>query len=151
KTLIATGLLQLVTAGQVDLDAPVVRYLPALHMPNRWQATDPVRVRQLLDHTAGLDDIRLWQMFSTRATPDTPLLDAFSRDPSLLVIRTPPGTRFSYSNMGYTVAGMVIEAVTGERYETWLDRELLHPLGMHDSTFGFTTQVGPDADPRLAW
>lgn len=151
KTFIASGVLHLVSAGLVDLDAPLDRYLPAMRLPNRWQATHPVRVRHLLDHTAGLDDIRLWQLFSTRATPDTPLLDAFDRDPALLEIRSRPGSRFSYSNMGYTLAAMVIEAVTHERYETWLGRELLQPLGMRDSTLGFTTQIGPDADPRLAW
>ena len=151
KSLIATGVLQLVSAGRVDLDAPLDRYLPALHLPNRWQATDPVRVRHLLDHTAGLDDMRLWQVFSSSATPDSALAEVFSRDPSVLAIRTRPGSRYSYSNMGYTVAAMVIEAVTRVRYEAWLDRELLRPLGMADSTFGFTTQVGPDADPRLAW
>lgn len=151
KSLIATGVLQLVSAGRVDLDAPLDRYLPALRLRNRWQATHPVSVRHLLDHTAGLDDVRLWQLFSTRATPDTPLLEAFSRNPSVLAIRSQPGSRYSYSNMGYTLAAMVIEAVTHERYEAWLDRELLHPLGMRDSTFGFTTQVGTGADPRLAW
>lgn len=151
KTLIATGMLQLISAGRVDLDAPLERYLPALRLPNRWQATHPVRVRHLLDHTAGLEDLRLWQMFSAEATPDTPLIDVFRRDPSILVIRTAPGSRLSYSNIGYTLAAMVIEVVTRERYESWLDRELLRPLGMHDSTFGFTTQLGPHADPRLAW
>ena len=151
KSLLATGMLQLVSAGRVDLDAPLDRYLPALHLPNRWQATDPVRVRHLLDHSAGLDDVRLWQVLSTSATPDSALLEVFSRDPSVLAIRTRPGSRYSYSNMGYTLAAMVIEAVTRERYESWLDRELLRPLGMADSTFRFTTQVGPDADPRLAW
>ncbi|MHB8911783.1 MAG: serine hydrolase domain-containing protein [Lysobacter sp.] len=151
KSLVATGVLQLVSAGRVDLDAPLSRYLPALHLPNRWQATHPVRVRHLLDHSAGLDDMRLWQMFSTRPTPDTPLLEAFNRDPSVLAIRSRPGSRFSYSNMSYTLAAMVIEAVTRERYEAWLDHELLRPLGMRDSTFRFTTQLGPASDPRLAW
>lgn len=92
KSLVATGVLQLVSAGRVDLDAPLSRYLPALHLPNRWQATHPVRVRHLLDHSAGLDDMRLWQMFSTRATPDTPLLEAFNRDPSVLAIRSRRGS-----------------------------------------------------------
>ena len=151
KLMISTGVLQLASAGRVDLDAPLDRYLPSLHLPNRWQATHPVRVRHLLDHSAGLDDMRLWQLFSTQATPDTPLLEAFTRDPAVLAIRSQPGSRFSYSNMGYTLAAMVIEAVTRERYETWLDRELLRPLGMADSTFAFTTQAGPGADPRLAW
>jgi CubicO group peptidase (beta-lactamase class C family) len=150
KTLLATGMLQLASAGRVDLDAPLSRYLPSLQLANPWPA-HPVRVRHLLDHTAGLDDMRLWQLFSTQATPDTPLLEAFRRDPSVLAIRSRPGSRFSYSNMGYTLAAMVIEAVTHERYESWLDRELLRPLGMVDSTFHFTTQVGPDATDRLAW
>jgi CubicO group peptidase (beta-lactamase class C family) len=150
KTLLATGVLQLASAGRLDLDAPVDRYLPHLRFANPWPG-HPVRVRHLLDHTAGLDDMRLWQMFTTQATPDTPLRAAFTRDPSVLAIRSRPGGRFSYSNMGYTLAGMVVEAVAGERYETWLDRELLRPLGMRDSTFGFTTQAGADADPRLAW
>lgn len=150
KSLIATGVLQLASIGRVDLDAPLNRYLPALKFANRWP-DHPVRVRHLLDHTAGLDDMRLWQLFSTQPTPDTPLLDAFTRDPSVLAIRSQPGSRFSYSNMGYTLAAMVIEAVTRERYEAWLDRELLRPLGMRDSTFQFTTQIGPGADPRLAW
>lgn len=150
KSLVATGVLQLVSAGRIELDAPVSRYLPALPFDNPWP-DHPVRVRHLLDHTAGLDDMRLWQLFSTQPTPDTPLLEAFTRDPSVLALRSRPGSRFSYSNMSYALAAVVIEAVTRERYETWLDRELLRPLGMRDSTFRFTTQIGPDADPRLAW
>lgn len=150
KTVLATGLLHLASTGRLDLDAPVNRYLPALRFDNPWP-DQPVRVRHLLDHTAGLDDIRLWQLFSTQPTPDTPLREAFDRDPTVLAIRSRPGSQFSYSNMGFALAGMVIEAVTRERYETWLDRELLRPLGMRDSTFRFTTQDGPGADPRLAW
>ena len=150
KTVLATGLLHLASTGRLDLDAPVNRYLPALRFDNPWP-DHPVRVRHLLDHTAGLDDIRLWQLFSTQPTPDTPLREAFDRDPTVLAIRSRPGSQFSYSNMGFALAGMVIEAVTRERYETWLDRELLRPLGMRDSTFRFTTQDGPSADPRLAW
>jgi len=55
-----------------------------------------------------------------------------------------------YSSTGYHLLGMVIEAVTGSRYEPYLDTALLQPLRMHDSTFAFTTQTGAMADPRLA-
>jgi len=65
-------------------------------------------------------------------------------------VRSRPGSRFSYSNMGYGLLGMVIEAVTGERYERYLDLNLLRPLAMHDSTFSFVSQAGPKADRRLA-
>lgn len=150
KTFIATGALMLASDGRVDLDAPVSRYLPELAFDNPWPG-EPVLVRHLLDHTAGLDDMRLWQAFSTQSTADTPLSAVFDRDASVLAIRSRPGRQFSYSNIGYTVAAMVIESVTGERYEDWLGRELLAPLQMRDSTFAFTTQQGPDRDPRLAW
>ncbi|KIQ95994.1 serine hydrolase domain-containing protein [Lysobacter sp. A03] len=150
KTLLATGLLHLATEGRIELDAPVSSVLPAVEFDNPWEATDPVLIRHLLDHTAGLDDMRLWQIFSLRATPDTPLATAFEDDKRPLRVRSKPGSRFSYSNTGYTLLGRVIEAVTDQPYERWLDDQLLRPLGMHDSTFGFVSQTGPNADARLA-
>ncbi|WP_222564230.1 serine hydrolase domain-containing protein [Novilysobacter antarcticus] len=150
KTVLATGLMHLATEGRIDLDAPVSSVLPAVAFNNPWEATDPVLVRHLLDHTAGLDDLRLWQMFSRRATPDTPLSTAFEDDKRPLRVRSKPGSRFSYSNAGYALLGRVIEAVTDQPYERWLDDQLLRPLGMHDSTFGFVSQTGPNADARLA-
>jgi CubicO group peptidase (beta-lactamase class C family) len=151
KTLVALGVLRLVSQRRVDLDAPVSTLLPAIALENPWDARRPDTLRHLLDHTAGLDDLRLWHVFTRRATPDSPLADAFRGDADLLRVRVEPGRRFSYSNTSYTLAGSVIEAVTGERYEQWLDRELLGPLGMRDSTFAFTTQTGAGADSRLAW
>lgn len=149
KTLLAAGILRLVSEGRLSLETPVSKVLPDVVFDTPWAASDPVRIRHLLDHTSGLDDLRLWQFFSTRADPDTPLARAFVGD-DLLRVRSRPGSRFSYSNMGYTLLGRVIEAITGQRYEPYLDAHLLRPLGMHDSTFGFVSQEGPHADPRLA-
>lgn len=150
KTVLATGVLRLITTGQLSLDAPISALLPGLSFENPWEASDPVRVRHLLAHTAGLDNLRFWQAFSLQPTPDTPLNEAFSRDPSLLRLRTRPGSTYSYSNMGYGLLGMVIESVTGERYEHYLDTQLLKPLSMHDSSFEFVSQAGPNADDGLA-
>jgi CubicO group peptidase (beta-lactamase class C family) len=149
KTVLATGVLHLASEGRLALDAPLADVLPDIEFDNRWQTTDPVRIRHLLDHTAGLDDMRLWQFFSTGATPDTPLAQAF--EPGVrLQVRSRPGSRFAYSNTGYTLLGRVIERVTGQRYERWLDAHVLGPLRMHDSTFAFASQTGPRADARLA-
>ena len=151
KSLLATGVLVLATEGRIDLDAPVLRYLPRLSVDNPWAGSSDVTVRHLLDHTSGLNDAHLWQLFSERADPDAPLIAAFP-DPTLqLRVRSEPGTRFSYSNMGYTLLGMIIESVVGDRYESYLDDLVLAPLGMHESTFAFTTQEGDNADPMLAW
>lgn len=148
KTLTAMGLLRLASEGRVDLDAPVSTLLPELSFDNPWERTDPVRLRHLLDHSAGLEDLRVWQMFSGRVSPDDPLAEAFRRSPAVLRVRTRPGEYFSYSNVGYTLAGMIVERVTGQRYERWLDANLLAPLGMADSTFVFVRQ---DRDRSLAW
>jgi CubicO group peptidase (beta-lactamase class C family) len=148
KTLTALGVLRLATAGLLDLDAPVSALLPRVRFQNPWESTHPVRVRHLLDHTAGLEDLRVWQMFSGRVRPDDPLGEVFRRSPSVLRVRTPPGEIFSYSNVGFTLVGMIIERVTAQRYEYWLDANLLAPLGMTDSTFSFITQ---ERDTRLAW
>jgi CubicO group peptidase (beta-lactamase class C family) len=150
KTLLATGVLQLVTQGRIDLDAPVARYLPDVPIENRWDPESPLRVRHLLDHTGGLDDARMWQVFSLRAEPDAPLRNGLTHPGGTVLVRHRPGERFSYSNTGYLLLGMLIEAVTGTRYERWLDAELMAPLGMTRSTFAFVTQTGPDADPTLA-
>jgi CubicO group peptidase (beta-lactamase class C family) len=150
KTLIAVGVLRLATEGRVALDTPVGRYLPDVPFENPWESEAPLLVRHLLDHTGGLDDARMWQVFSLRAKPDAPLREGVAHAGDTVRVRHRPGDRFSYSNSGYLLLGMVIEAVTGLRYEAWLDDALLAPLGMNRSTFEFVTQAGPDADPTLA-
>jgi CubicO group peptidase (beta-lactamase class C family) len=151
KSLLATGVLRLVTEGVIELDAPASRYLPYLSFDNPWKGLADVTVRHLLDHTSGLNDAHMWQMFSERSKPDTPLIAAFPEPETQLRIRSRPGSRFSYSNMGYTLLGMIIESVVGGRYEEYLDERILAPLAMQDSTFAFTAQEGEHADPTLAW
>lgn len=151
KTLLATGVLRMATQGLLELDAPASRYLRDLRFDNPWVDTSEVTVRHLLDHTSGLNDAQMWQMFSERVKPDTPLADAFPKPETQLRIRAQPGSRFSYSNMGYTLLGMIIESVVNDRYETYLDKHILAPIKMHNSTFIFTTQDGENTDPMLAW
>lgn len=149
KTLVATGVLALVTEGRIALDAPVGALLPTLQIENRWNADAPLLVRHLLDHTGGLDDVRLRHVFTLRGDPDSPLESAFGARKAITA-RARPGARVSYSNTGYLLLAMLIERVTGTRYETWMDDSLLAPLGMRHSTFAFTSQRGAHADSTLA-
>jgi CubicO group peptidase (beta-lactamase class C family) len=148
KTVLSTGILLLVTQNKLSLETPVEEILPEIRFDNKWD--QPVTVKHLMDHTSGLENMRLWQMFSQNASPAAPLLYSFSKDPDVLNINTKPGTEFSYSNMGYTLLGLVIEKISGERYEDFLDKNLLVPLGMVNSTFHFVNQVGPEANTKLA-
>jgi len=151
KTLIATGILRLATQKKLDINDPVKKYLPELGFENPWDKTKPITVRHLMDHTSGLTDIRLWQVFSKKAGPDIPLRYAFIKDTQVLKVYARPGSLFAYSNMGYTLLAMIIESVTKERYEDYLDKNLLQPLGMINSTFRFVAQTGDQADPGLAY
>ncbi|OEZ68220.1 esterase EstB [Janthinobacterium sp. HH103] len=150
KVALALGVLRLISEDKLTLDTPLQQVLPELALRNPWLASDPVRIRHLLAHTSGLDNVRFWQAFSLQPAPDTPLAAAFDCGGNLLRVRTRPGSRYAYSNMGYGLLGMVIERVTGQPYERYLDAQLLQPLGMGDSTFGFVSQAGAQADPRLA-
>lgn len=150
KTLIATGVLRLITQKKLELNTPIHRYLPNINFDNPWKDSSPITILHLLNHTSGIEDSRFWQVFSTKAKPDTPLEHLFTRNPTVLKARTKPGTRFSYSNMGYSLLGFVIEKVTGQPYESYLDNHLLKPLGMAHSTFQFVSQEGKYSDESLA-
>ncbi|MBT8181831.1 MAG: beta-lactamase family protein [Eudoraea sp.] len=150
KTLIAAGILRLSSLGKLDIDAPVYKILPNITFDNPWREINPVTIRDLLNHTSGIEDSRFWQVFSTKPTSTTPLEYIFSKNPSVLKVRTVPGSRFSYSNMGYSYLGLIIEKVTRESYEKYLDNNLLIPLGMNNSTFDFVTQGQENNDQTLA-
>jgi len=150
KTLIAAGILRLSSQGKLNLDSPVYKILPNITFDNPWRENNPVTIRDLLNHTSGIEDARFWQVFSTKPTSTTPLEYIFSKNPSVLKVRTIPGTRFSYSNMGYSFLGLIIEKITQESYENHLDKNLLIPLGMNNSTFAFVTQSQENTVQTLA-
>ena len=151
KSVLALGILRLITENKINLDSNVERLLPEIAFKNPWSTSSPITVRHLLEHSAGIDNIRMWQLLNTSATPTTPLKEAFiSSNRELLNVRTKPGTQYSYSNMGYALLGMVIEKVTNQAYEQYLDEHLLKPLAMTNSSFTFVSQEGKNADELLA-
>ncbi len=147
KIYLAMGILRLATLKMLNLDDPIKKYLKDLPMDNPWESSNPVTIRHLLNHTSGMSDIRLWHFFSTSATPQIPLTEFYRRNPKVLDIHAMPGELFSYSNMGYTLLGMLIEAIVKEPYESYLDRNLLQPIGLKNSTFHFKSQ---SEDRKLA-
>ncbi len=134
KTFVATVVLQLVDEGRLGLDDPIAEHLPGL-LPY----VEPITVRQLLGHTSGVPrDIPHWQ---TLEEIDTKRWVAFT--PTQLVriatdgvpLLFPPGTGFSYSNVGYTVLGLLVEHVTGHSLGGELERRVIRPLHLRDTAF----------------
>ena len=129
KTVTATTLMHLVAGHRVDLEAPVRRYVPELVLSHE-DAAAQITVLQLLNHTSGLD----WRVRAVTGEDD----DALASYVAALAgchLLAPPGTRASYSQAGYNLAGRVIEKVTGLAFEQAVDSLLLRPLGMTRSTY----------------
>ena len=134
KAIVAIGILKLAEQGRLKLEDPVSIHLPALEMPNEWNATDPVRIAHLLEHSAGLDDMHFNEYF-LYGDSKIPLGTALARNPASKRIRWRPGTRSAYSNLGYAIAGHVIEAIVKEEADVWLQKNVLQPMGMEHSFF----------------
>lgn len=137
KTFMATLALQLVDRGQLDLDAPVSKYLPGV-VPNGRNIT----VRMLLNHTSGLfnytsdpDFLPGLEKDPQHVVTERELLDvAFKHEPNFA-----PGQGWSYSNTNYTLIGMILRSRTGRSLPQLVRERIARPLGLTRTYF---------ADPR---
>jgi CubicO group peptidase (beta-lactamase class C family) len=133
KVFTAIAVLQLMEQGKLKLDDPVSLYLPNVHVDNPWAKTDPVRVKDLLSHTAGFRDADVTEIYVEKADASAPLSQVVAKYP--FQVRWRPGTRQAYSNFGYLIAGLLIEQLSGEPFESLLARTILQPLKMNSSNF----------------
>jgi CubicO group peptidase (beta-lactamase class C family) len=134
KSFLGLGFMRLAQQGLVDLNTPILDIVPELQFKNPWRATDPVRIVHLLEHTAGFDDLHMNEFINTTDDPELPLEQVVAISPETRTVRWKPGSGKSYSNHGYLIAGYIMEKITGERYEDYLKRELLLPMGMLHSS-----------------
>ncbi|MDX1571735.1 MAG: serine hydrolase domain-containing protein [Xanthomonadales bacterium] len=122
------AILQQVDAGRMSLDAPIAEYLPDLGLRSRFDAAPVPTLRQLLSHHGGLSN-NIFSGSYQREAPDGLVA------PGALYLAQPPGLIYAYSSLGFVLAGMALEAVTGERYAQYIESRILEPLGMSDAGF----------------
>jgi D-alanyl-D-alanine carboxypeptidase len=142
KTFVAATTLQLVEQGELSLDDTVEQWLPGvvtgpLHDGGR------ITLRQLLQHTSGLanhvdDQVALLEGATSAAEVRALLERAWSADELIaLALAHPPefapGEGWAYTDTGYVLIGQVLEAVTGETWQTRVERQLIAPLGLSDT------------------
>ncbi len=142
KPLTGTLLMMLIEEGKLHPDDPIEKYLPEFrgqmlvdeqtddHLLLRKPA-HPITLRDCLTHTSGLP---------FRSPVEQPSLDglplaAAVRSHAMMPLLFEPGTRYLYSNAGTNTAARLIEVVTGEPFADFLQKRLLDPLGMTDTTF----------------
>jgi CubicO group peptidase (beta-lactamase class C family) len=138
KSFIASAIVQMYLDDEIDLDTPVAELASEIRIDNAWEPEFPVRVIHLLQHTAGFDDMHFNEMYNVSDPPDLPLEDVLKINPGSRVVRWQPGTRMSYSNPGYAVAGYLIEKITGQQYEERIAEKIFTPAGMPTSSFTLT-------------
>ncbi|GGV09633.1 peptidase [Streptomyces litmocidini] len=144
KVFTAATVLQLAAEGRVDLDRTARSYLPDL-VPARYAT---VTVRQLLNHTHGIPaadmpggTVEEW--YANRFDVHTP--EELVRSATAQPREFEPGTGQHYLNIGYTIAGLIVERVTGDSYEHQVERRILRPLGLRNTYFprGAAEITGP--------
>lgn len=141
KAFTALMLLQLVENGTVRLSDPVAKYFPEIDaIPGRLAGAPPITLLQLATHTSGLaaepenpdafqqGAVRDWEATLTAALAQT----RFQYE---------PGTRFSYSNVGYAVLAVALSRAAKQPYVAYVEQHIFKPLGMTDTAF----------EPRASW
>ena len=140
KTLNAFGILALVNQGIVSLDVDVNQYLKNWKIKHNeyYKETDKITLRQILSHSAGFSVPGFPGYEINKKLPSTlevlnGIHDVVNTKPVEVIYK--PGEKFQYSGGGTTVSQLVLEDVTGEDYADWMQKNVLEPLGMRDSTF----------------
>ncbi|WP_240955810.1 beta-lactamase family protein [Micromonospora sp. HNM0581] len=143
KTFIATTVLQLVDEQRLGLDDPIGEWLPDT-VPG--ESGNRITVRMLLNHTSGIGNYTnaiidsyaaISRMQVTTYTPQDLVAIGLAMPPT-----NAPGARYSYSNTNYILAGMLIEAITGQDAATEVQRRILRPLKLTGTSF-------PGTDPKI--
>lgn len=137
--------LALVQHRRLALDDPLPRALPGLRLAGPWPVPAPT-IAQLMSHQAGLPRDRLGGMWIDAAAGTVPDFRQLPQHLSQELLALPPGTAWSYSNLGLTLLGLVVERAAVEPFEAHLQRTLLAPLGMADASFS----AAPSLHPRMA-
>ncbi len=148
KWITAWGVMALVQQGKLDLDAPVGTYLTRWALPESKFDNNTVTVRRLLSHTAGLSDGLGYAGFAPGAAVQsleeslTRPADASPGASGTVKVGYEPGSEWRYSGGGYAILQLLIEEVSGESFEGFMQRVIFRPLGMVRSSYGWTPAEG---------
>jgi len=131
KPFVATAMMQLVEQGRVQLDAPVVAYIPYFKVDDdRYR---DITVQQMLSHVSGMPDVTDYEWDTPQY--DEGALERYVRSLSSEKLISEPGEKFAYSNMAFECLGDVIAKVSGLSFDDYVKRCILDPAGMTESSF----------------
>src|SRR6266699_3658194 len=127
KSFTALAVMQLVEAGKVALDTPVQRYLPWFRVADPT-ASARITVRQLLHQTSGIPANSEHELKEEFLSTGNETLEQYVRGLKTLVLDRPVGASFEYANTNYSVLGLIVQTVSGQSYETYMQQHLIAQL-----------------------
>jgi len=145
KAFVSLSMLKLQEEGRLGLQDTLRSRAPEVEFDNPWEATDPVRIVHLLEHTSGWSDITNREG-DWNPEPEPARRDALAHAAGSRTSRWRPGTFFSYSNLGPDVAAYLVEKSAGGSFEDYVSRAWFTPLGMKGAAYF----RGPDQFPDVA-
>ena len=134
KAFTSLSILMLADQGKLTLDDPVHKLVPDVWFENRWEASDPIRIVNVLEHTTGWDDLHLRE-YAKQAPDNMSVREGLDYDHHSRTSRWRPGTRMSYCNSGPPVAAYIVEKLTGQKFEDFVQQNLFLPIGMKTATY----------------
>ena len=134
KSFTALAVLKLIEQGKIDLHADIRNYIPDFSIRNLYDSETPITVNHLLTHTSGLMVDYYAHFTDGKKYSNADLLSQLREE----YLCFKPGSACKYSNIGYRLLGMIIEQITGERFESYLEKEIFKPLGLDRSSFNYT-------------
>jgi CubicO group peptidase (beta-lactamase class C family) len=141
KTLVATGIMQLVELGSIQLDSTITDYLHYFTMADKRYRL--ITIRQLLNHTSGMPDEDDYEW--DRPQFDELSLETYVRGIHNRELLSEPGAQFAYSNIAYEILGDIIAKVSGVSFEQYMQDHIFEPLQMRGSSY-----LKLEADSHLA-
>ncbi|HYH03535.1 MAG TPA: serine hydrolase domain-containing protein [Bacillota bacterium] len=139
KLFTATAIMRLVEAGKINLDQPLQTYIPEFSIKSRFHHPGLITIRSILTHHSGLPE-QLERGFSS-VNPEyfTSILTDLKNE----YVAYQPNYIYAYSNLGFSLLGIVIERVTGQKFNDYMESEILKPLGMNRSSFILREDMKP--------
>ena len=153
KVFTGLALLRAQEQGKLSLQQPVAEILPQAQSKNPWAETHPLRIAQLMEHTAGWYDMSAMEFSDKNPKPLSPA-EALAMRPESRVMHWPPGWHSEYSNSGPGLASYVIEQATGKIFDQYIVEHVFKPLGMESASLLLTDKIdrtratGYDRDGR---
>ncbi|MBI9050234.1 MAG: serine hydrolase [Anaerolineaceae bacterium] len=144
KIFTAVAIFQLSEQELLNLDDPVSNYLPFFEVQYPSDASTPITIQHLLNHSSGLPDnvpaVLGWMHYEGQPARDQ---TAFLEEvlPDYAKLKFEPGSKAAYTNVGYMVLGAIIEEASGDTYEDYIRSHILQPLQMNQTDFVYTESM----------